>query len=172
MINPPRAMPMLPRWIVARKVAARSQVLSGAIPTGELSRLSTAVLAADSVVEVELEFIPGDEVPELHGRVCLGVILTCERCLEPVKIALAATSALGLVHSDEEAARLPARLEACLLAAEELDLFDLVEEELLLALPIVARHQEECRQLRTAEPVAADTAESPFRVLERLKLQR
>lgn len=171
MSNPP-AMPMLPRWIVARKLAARGQVLSGAIAARDLSRLSAAVLAADARVEVELEFTPGDQISEIHGRVRVGVTLTCERCLEPVEVALAAAPALGLVRSDEEAARLPTRLEPCLLAAEELDLFDLVEEELLLTLPIVARHREECCRLRSVEPATADTAESPFRVLERLKLQR
>lgn len=171
MTNPP-AMPMLPRWVAARKLAARGQVLGGAIAACDLPRLSAAVLAADAQVEVELAFTPGDQVPEIHGRVRVGVMLTCERCLEPVEMVLAATPALGLVRSDEDAARLPARLEPCFVLAEELDLFDLVEEELLLALPIVARHREECCRLRPVEPAAAETAESPFRVLERLKLQR
>ena len=171
MTSPP-AMPMLPRWVVARKLAARDQVLSGAIAAADLARLTSAVQGTDAEVDVELAFVQGDEVPEIHGRVRIGVTLTCERCLEPVEVGLAAAPALGLVHGDEDAVRLPARLEPCLSSAEELDLFDLVEEELLLALPIVARHQEECGRLVAIEPTLADTAENPFRVLEGLKLQR
>jgi len=171
MTQPP-AMSMLPRWVAARKLAMRGQALSGRVATGELSRLAAAVLAADAAVDVELAFAPGDEVAEIHGRVRVGVTLTCERCLEPVEMVLAATPALGLVRGDEDAARLPERLEPCFLAAEELDLFDLVEEELLLALPIVARHQEACGRLGSLDPAAPETAASPFRVLERLKPQR
>lgn len=163
---------MLPRWVVARKLAARGQVLSGSVATGELSRLAAAVLATEAAVEVELAFAPGDEVAEIHGHIRVGVTLTCEHCLEPVEIALAAAPALGLVRSDEDAAQLPARLEPCFVPTEELDLFDLVEEELLLALPIVARHQGACRGLGSLDPAAPVTAESPFRVLERLKPQR
>lgn len=168
----PSAISMLPRRVVARKLAARGQVLSGSVATAELHRLAATVLATEAVVEVDLAFAPGDAVAEIHGHMRVGVILTCERCLEPVEIALAAAPALGLVRSDEDAAQLPARLEPCFVPAEELDLFDLVEEELLLALPIVARHQEACGWLGSLDPVAPETAESPFRVLERLKPQR
>lgn len=166
------ATSILPRRVMARKLAARGQVLSGSVATGELSRLATVVLATEAAVEVELAFTPGDEVAEIHGHMRVGVTMTCERCLEPVEIALAATPALGLVRSDEEAVQLPARLEPCVVPAEELDLFDLVEEELLLALPIVARHQEACGRLESLDPAAPETAGSPFRVLERLKPQR
>jgi len=168
----PSATSMLPRWVVARKLAARGQVLNGSVATGELCRLTAAVSATDAAVEVELEFVPGDEVAEIHGHVRVGVTLICERCLEPVEIGLEAAPALGLVRSDQDAAQLPGRLEPCFVPAEELDLFDLVEEELLLALPIVARHQEACGRFGSLDPVTPETAESPFRVLERLKPQR
>lgn len=167
----PTAMPMLPRWVAARKFSARGQCLSGTVDVRELPRLMDAVLGANAPVRVALTFVEEDG-PEIHGRVEARVTLTCERCLEPMEVALVANPALGLVRSDSEEAELPERLDPCLLPGEELDLFDLVEDELLLALPIVARHQEECRPLLPLEPAAADAAENPFRVLERLKPHR
>lgn len=167
----PSAMPILPRWVAARKFAARGQCLSGTVDVRELPRLMGAVVGADGPVQVALTFVEEDG-PEIHGRVEARVTLTCERCLEPMEVALVASPALGLVRSDREEAELPERLDPCLLPGEELDLFDLVEDELLLALPIVARHQEECRQLLPLEPAAVGAAENPFWVLERLKPRR
>ena len=45
------------------------------------------------------------------------------------------------VHSDEEAQRLPENYDPLLLTDETLPLATLVEEELLLSMPIITRHK-------------------------------
>lgn len=171
MTSPP-ATPGLPRWVAARKFAARSQCLRGRVDARDLPRLMGAVAGADVPVDVELTFVDAEDGPEIHGCIETRVTMTCERCLEPMEVALTAKPALGLVRDDRDAAALPERLDPCLASDEDLDLFELVEDELLLTLPIVAKHQKQCRPLPPPEAVAADSAESPFRVLERLKPQR
>ncbi|MFZ5654083.1 MAG: YceD family protein [Pseudomonadota bacterium] len=173
-MNRPPTAPGLPRTVAARKLAAKGQRLSGWIDAGALPRLSAAVLGADSRCEAELRFSLGDSgVAEIHGRIEARVTLTCERCLEPFELPLSAAPALGLVGSEADADRLPHRLEPCMVADEELDLFDLVEEELLLALPIIAAHAEESCRRQWIEPAAAeDGIESPFGVLAQLKPRR
>lgn len=170
-MNRPATAQSLPRAVVARKLAAKGQRLGGWVDAGALPRLSGAVLGAGSRIEVELQFTPGDSgVPEIHGRIDARVVLTCERCLEPFELALSAAPALGLVGSEADADRLPRRLEPCIVADEELDLFDLVEEELLLALPIIAAHADEPCRRQWVEPAAAgEAAEKPFRALAQLK---
>ena len=145
----------------------------GVVPQQALPRVVEAVREVGPRVIAELQFSPGDGgVPEIHGQVTAQVTVTCERCLEPMALAVRAAPALGLVRGDTEAESLPARLDPCVLAEEELDLFELIEEEILLALPIVAAHADTSCQPRLADAGQASGKESPFRVLERLKPQR
>jgi uncharacterized protein len=175
-------MPSLPRIVVARKLASRGQRLGGAVAQEALPRLLDAVLESGPQVTVELQFSAEEGgKPEIHGQVEARVTLSCERCLKPVELTLAAEPALGLVRTDAEAETLPGRLDPCVLPGEDLDLFELVEEELLLALPIVAMHEDASCQPRLAganddddadDADDADGTQSPFRVLERLKPRR
>lgn len=173
------AMPSLPRTVAARKLASQGRRLGGAVAQNALPRLMDAVLEPGPRVAVELQFSAGEgSAPEIHGHVEARVTLNCERCLKPVELTLAAAPALGLVRTDAEAEALPGRLDPCLLPGEDLDLFELVEEELLLALPIVAAHADASCQPRLAGAADADAdpdaggTQSPFRVLERLKPRR
>jgi uncharacterized protein len=77
-------------------------------------------------------------------KVEAGVVLTCQRCLGPVRRRLKSTS--RVVFAPESAPVLPADHEAVGGDPEKLDLAGLVEDELLLSLPLVPRHTpaEEC----------------------------
>lgn len=166
-------MSSLPRTVAARKLASRGQRLGGSVAQEALPRLAEAVLECGPRVAVELQFSAGEGgAPEIHGHVEAQVTLSCERCLQPVELTLAAEPALGLVRTDAEAGALPERLDPCVLQGEDLDLFELVEEELLLALPIVAMHEDTSCQPRLVDAADAGGTQSPFRVLERLKPRR
>ena len=67
-----------------------------------------------------------------------SVLLTCQRCLGPLRRVLESTSRLAFVASDE--VPVPAEREAVACDPHRLDLAALVEDELLLALPLIARH--------------------------------
>jgi|AutmiccommuBRH23_1029490.scaffolds.fasta_scaffold01945_7 uncharacterized protein len=170
------ASPSLPRAVAARKLASQGQRLGGAVAQEVLPRLMDAVLESGPQVTVELQFSAEEGgKPEIHGHVETRVTLNCERCLKPVELTLAAEPALGLVRTDAEAEALPGRLDPCVLPGEDLDLFELVEEELLLALPIVAMHEDvSCQPWLAGVDDAddADDTQSPFRALERLKPRR
>ena len=79
---------------------------------------------------------------------------------------------LGLVHSQEAAGQLPGRYEPLLVTAEPALIADIVSDEVLLALPIVALHHDraDCRAL-SKEYQSPDGAqrENPFAVLAELK---
>ena len=53
----------------------------------------------------------------------------------------------GLITSEDEADALPKEFEPLLAQNYELSLIELVEDEILLSLPIVARHDEECSEI-------------------------
>ena len=165
--------PALPRSVAVRKLAAHGQDLGGVIDGAALPRLADAVSAILDPVAVELRFEPGTSgIPEVHGTVSARVALVCQRCLGMLTVPLAVPVALGLVRDAAEEQKVPGRLDPWIVPDEDGDLHELAEEELLLALPIVALHDDAaCRAAPAAGGDEDDTA-SPFRVLADLKPQR
>ena len=74
------------------------------------------------------------------GRVQARLRLPCQRCLEDVEIPVDAPIALALIRRDEDALDLPEHLDPWLVTEERLNALDLVEDELLLAVPQIPRH--------------------------------
>jgi uncharacterized protein len=145
------------------------------IPLAGLPRLREALAGDDGDATVDLAFGRDAEGhATLTGRVQAALALRCERCLEPLTLDVDAPLALGLVETDAEAARLPAELDP-LVVEGGLSLAEVVEDELILAVPIVPRHGEGTCPSRLAERYRpgpeAPREESPFAVLERLKRQ-
>jgi uncharacterized protein len=100
--------------------------------------------------------------------------LICQRCLGPVKIALHAEPHLAWVKTDEALAALPEEYDPLLSADGRVALADLVADELLLALPLVPRHEggTACRDLPEAAAESATPDEErkkPFAELAKLK---
>jgi uncharacterized protein len=70
------------------------------------------------------------------------VSLACQRCLQPVTVPLVVDRQIRFVAGEDEAARLDEEGEEDVLAlGPRFDLGELVEDELLLALPFVPRHE-------------------------------
>lgn len=110
------------------------------------------------------------------GVVSARVCLECQRCLEPTEILLQAPFRLLVVDSVAEAEALTGGSDPLIAPGGVIDLLGTLEDELLLALPLVAMHesQEACAQRngRFGKPETADVKshhQSPFAVLEQLK---
>lgn len=171
-MNDPSPRPAVPRSVAVRKLAAHGQDLGGVIGGAALPRLAAAVSAIEGPVAVQLRFEPGTSgIPEVHGTVSARVAMVCQRCLGDLTVLLEVPVALGVVRDDAEEQRLPGRLDPWIVPDEDGDLHELAEEELLLALPIVALHDDASCHAAPAGGDDDDTA-NPFRVLADLKLQR
>jgi len=162
----------LPRHVDPRKFCAQNVSLTGFIPAEELSRVAAAVISTDQRVELELDFSQDAERRcIIEGRFSLAATLQCQRCLEPYAQGLHGDFCFAIVWDEERAALLPKRLDPWLVAEDSADLYELVEDEILLSLPIVAFHTEDsCPQSGSfstgkAEPVR----ENPFGILAQLK---
>ena len=95
--------------------------------------------------------------------------LACQRCLEAVEVAVDAHGRLVFVESEEAAAGLPASHDPVTMSNGRVSLPDLVEEELLLALPLIPAHPDEgCRQEPQAEDSQAAPTQRPFAGLREL----
>ena len=87
--------------------------------------------------------------------------LTCQRCLEPMKWPVGSMARVALVAAESEADRVPQEFETVLAPENRIRVLDLVEEELLLALPLVPLHADagECSGRKSVPGVAAEAAE-------------
>lgn len=94
--------------------------------------------------------------------------LRCQRCMRAMVLPLSAHTRVALLASAAEASTIPEPLEPVLASDGRISLAELVEEEVLLSLPIVPMHagEERCRPLEDAarpqgQPAQADT-QRPF----------
>ncbi|HEU5295865.1 MAG TPA: DUF177 domain-containing protein [Burkholderiaceae bacterium] len=105
----------------------------------------------------------------LHLQVSTTAWPTCQRCLRPFSQALAVQRALRFVDTESQAEALDADSEDDVLAlAPAPDLHTLIEDELLLAWPIVPRHEQCAPPAHRAGEGDASPA-SPFAALQSLK---
>ncbi len=166
----------LPERLDLLRDAAKGRSFSGRVSLSRMERLREAVL--DEEGEAEVEFVlDRDEAGRsfMKGRARMTVSLTCQRCLDPVGLELDARFSLGLVRGEEEAGRLPDDFEPLLVGRDPMDVAPLVEDELLLVLPAVPRH-DSCDSGYTPEPLESEEEpeeeaprENPFAALAALK---
>jgi uncharacterized protein len=110
----------------------------------------------------------------LHLEAETHVHLQCQRCLHTVNENLMVDRAFRFVGTDEEADRLDEESEDdVLVLSRSLDVLELLEDELILALPLVPRHEVCPEALPTAvgeEDVAApEVKPNPFAALAALR---
>lgn len=168
----------LPERVDAYKLADQGpQILEGVVPSTRLARLTDAVLSLDVEFTAALSFSRDAEQRRIvAGDVSGQVVLECQRCLQPVSVALNGQFTMAVVYNEEMAKALPADIDPLMLLPDEpLVVADLVEDELLLCLPMHAMHDEGECQIQTefapddSEVEEAPVKDNPFKVLESLK---
>ena len=161
---------MLPRFCNPDLLASREGRLSGTLPAGWLDRLPQAVDRAADPVRVNLDF-RRDAMgrTSIGGRLEVPVRLICQRCLESFEVNLDATLDVLVVRSEGEAAAKHRDGEAVHIEGDSLSLVDLIEDELLLALPMHASHPPgQCTAPAIPASHRADPAAAPPRPLSAL----
>lgn len=162
--------------------AEQRRRLEGTIALAELPRVVDLLVNPEGGVHFELEFFRDVKRRScVRGRVTATLELCCQRCLEPLAFQVDAAPLLGLVRGGDEAERLPQEYDPLIVEDGRIRPVELVEDELILALPQVPMHApgEACakgalRQALVVAPAdepAEEEADNPFRVLARLKKQ-
>jgi uncharacterized protein len=141
-------------------------VVDFTIPLSELPRVSHELVGTDGDARGRVRFSrqAGQAVADLDVSAQPEVV--CQRCMQSMRWPMEVKSRIALVSDYAAADRVPEGLEVFLVEAESVSVRDLVDEEILLALPHVARHAEgsECAdgamQLSGHE-VGAEEADDP-----------
>ena len=160
------------------RAARQAFDLKGRLPVKSLPRLMPALVSDDGEAEYELHagMDLGRRVA-VTGSIDAELTLTCQRCLGPVKLKLHTEPKLAWVKTDEALEALPEEYDPIMSADGRVALTDLVADELLLALPLVPKHEgcTECVELpepadQPAAPV--EVSKNPFAELAKLKRGR
>jgi len=167
----------LPTHIDPRKLALQGYLLEGEVKCDSLTRLASSVSSICGSLEASVQF----ELDESRAKVARGtasvtVHAICQRCLDVVKVDLKADFAVQVIWSEDHLNRVASNYEPWLVEDRMANLSELLEDEILLALPSVNYHKMgKCtgdsfmQEMESSGDEAV--TDSPFNILKQLKLK-
>lgn len=166
----------LPLTVNINKDAQHRYDYQGYYSSGQMGRIKEMVNDVSSDVQASLSFfIDEQKLVVMEGRASLEVKVECQRCNQPYLLKLDTHFFYSPVKNDEQAEALPERYEPIEVDQfGEINLLDVVEDELILALPLVPMHEDEHCEVSVAQQVFGELPEeaekpNPFAVLANLK---
>jgi uncharacterized protein len=173
----------IPAYVDTRKAFLQEGKTTGFITLDRLPRFVDCLASAKGSVEVELGFDTDQRTGTkiINGRIEALVEVICQRCLEPLEITLSDDINLALIRREADADKLEGDIEPWICEDHKLDVANLVEEQLILCLPLVSYHSDKAciATLDYEARIDADNQppkgqqkerkENPFAVLEVLK---
>ena len=133
--------------------ASAGATQEGGCPLAEFPRLRDMLAADAGEVAYEISGVRDERGrPSLRLQVSGTLVLRCQRCLEPMPFevktdeTLVLGSTLAEIHAEPADAHAPDRV----VAGKEMALRELIEDELILAVPYAPRH-ERCVAVRADE---------------------
>ena len=160
----------LPERIDPLQLADQQVRLAGRIAVSRMGRLGGMLNNCGGEVDVIAEF-GRDELrrPVLHLIAGAPLELICQRCMRPMTVVVEVNTNLALVTNEAEAEQLANRYESILVSAGRTSFTNMVEDELLLRLPMIPRHENDAACIPVRSGDRARTPENPFAVLASLK---
>jgi uncharacterized protein len=166
----------LPQKINPFRFAENAVNLHGTLPIHTMSRLITSLVNGEGDVDVKMEFgIDEQGVRFVKGQVEGSLLLQCQRCMQPFHYGIMSGFTFGVVTTEEEAADLSEFYDPILVKEDALLIDEVVEEELIISLPIVPMHPAgECTvklpfSAGVLDPAEKVEKENPFKVIESLR---
>lgn len=137
------------------RLVEQKKRLTGTMPFQQMPRLAEVALPETKDFAVDMEFTRSiSGLPIIQGHVRGTVMLECQRCLQAVEFPIDSEIQVALTTFQSDERPEQEGFEAWLVEDDRLFLQDFIEDEILLALPLVARHEqcEPARELIEALP--------------------
>lgn len=169
----------LPQQLDLLRAARQGAMFNGTIDVRCMSRLRDYLSTDQGRVDVQVEL--GTDtvgIPYLSGHATASLTVQCQRCLGDMPLTLDTRFLLALVTSERDTERVPDEYEPLVVTENPAALQDIVEDELILAMPIVNQHlPDQCeatsliKRLHEERGQVQDSQkENPFAVLQKLKI--
>ena len=158
-----------------------NRTFEGEYPLAKLQRLQEVIVTdagvvkdtiSDSKVTAKIEFCHSVGIACIKGKISATLQVECQRCLQAMEVKVEGRFKFALINDEDEIELLPDEFEPYLLEGEEQSVINLVEDELLLSLPMVTVHDNACSAVMTEqqkEIAAQKEAAHPFAALKSLK---
>lgn len=160
----------LPESVNPFRMARGGEAIEGSVAIARMARLVAELQDDRGDARLQGRFLIDEEGRTLfEGRVAARLPVTCQRCLEPVELAIDAPVRVAVAPSDERAEGLAESFEVVVAEESRLALADLIEDELLLALPFAPTHPPGACRAKHENVYEKAREENPFAVLEQLK---
>lgn len=165
----------LPIEVNPFRLIEQRRSLMGVLPLQQLPRVrELAAESTDSEFVVEMVFThSASGLPLITGSVKGELVLSCQRCLKPVGVKV--DTQINVVLTTSQVDREPEEegYELYIVDDERIFVRDFIEDEILLALPVVPRH-EHCQPVKPLfegspadlEDSAAEEKANPFAALK------
>ena len=173
----------LPVYVDARKVFASEASVQGTLDVCKLERVAACTADQQGQIRATLDFsVDRAGRRRIRGVAQVQLMLICQRCLEPVATELKEDIDLVLVEDEETARQLDKEFEPWVCEDHRIVLAPLLDEQLLLGMPIVSVHKsgpcsEQHSFKSTGQGVDQQDQEpasgnNPFAVLADFKVER
>jgi uncharacterized protein len=157
-----------------QKEVTRNGYFEGEIALSELGRLVELLHLEKSdlkgrKIALKFEFERNEsEIPMLVGRLETSLELECQRCLKALKLPMTLDFSLMIDASDELIG--DGSVETLYSDDGTIDIYAVVEDELMLAIPLVAMHEDTaCNENWQVSKPETAVKDNPFAVLQQLK---
>lgn len=171
----------LPEHVDARRLFAQNAKIHARVALASVPRLREYLVEGEGgQIEVQLDFSQDEgRQRRLSGTIQASLKIRCERCLQAMELPLQLTPDLLIASDEQERQALEALAggEVLVCEGEQLALQALIEDELILGLPLVASHDdsncnEKLNQLQERASTLTQAAQSnagAFAELQKLK---
>lgn len=161
----------LPLTIEPKRLARKGETIAGQYAIMDMQRLGGLLHDQSGQVTFNLEFTHDNDkqVSFIIGKIHAVLNIVCQRCLGSMQITVNNPVYLGIINSQADASNLPDECEPLLVGDKPIELSPLIEDELILALPIAAMHEEDnCQATGLLQDINMVKKDSPFAILKTL----
>ncbi len=166
----------LPKYFDPRKYANHESAIDGNIPLNQFKELCALLASDEGDAFIHLDFrVDEDRRYIATGALTTKVQIVCQRCMGPVAHDLTLDLSLAFVYDEDHAKNIPADYDPVVMTDGDVILADMVEQEIILALPIVAYHEESgcnptaVKYASSTDDAPDDEKPNPFSILAQLK---
>lgn len=144
------------------RLSRGAAALDFAVELAQLPRLRTHAELLGGSVHGQVRFARESGRPVAEVVLEGAAELRCQRCMRPMRLPLSARVQVALLSSEAEASALSDGFEPVLAPGGRISLAELLEEEVLLSLPIVPMHVQDgrCPPLEAEHAVGEAAAEA------------
>jgi uncharacterized protein len=131
----------IPKLLKPQTLARDNQALVGTLPLSVFPRLAEHLASPEGDIHVDMKFSSHTKNQvSVDLRVNGDIPLICQRCLEPYLQPIAGEARLSPIHEEDEGENIPEGTDPVLLEQGNLNVYSMIEDEILLSLPTIPCH--------------------------------